>query len=47
MILDEQGLPAPDETVDLSVRAKESDAPRVIETLRPEDYGIEVMDYLV
>jgi HD-GYP domain-containing protein (c-di-GMP phosphodiesterase class II) len=46
MIFDAQGHPASEETIDLSLRAKEPEALQVIETLRPDDFGIEVMDYL-
>jgi HD-GYP domain-containing protein (c-di-GMP phosphodiesterase class II) len=45
-ILDDKGREARPETIDLSVRAKEPDALSVVETLRPTDFGIEVMDYL-
>ena len=46
MIFDAQGHPAPEETIDLSLGSKEPEALQVIETLLPDDFGIEVMDYL-
>ncbi|MEE9280740.1 MAG: HD domain-containing phosphohydrolase [Myxococcota bacterium] len=45
-ILDERGQQVPAETIDLSAGAKEPDALHVTETLRPVDFGIEVIDYL-
>ena len=46
LIIDNRGHECPPNTIDLSLRAKEPDALQVIETLKPTDFGIEVIDYL-
>ena len=44
MVLQEQ---VDDQELDLSADAKNPESPRVVEVLQPEDYGIEVMDYIL
>lgn len=46
LILDEHGRETRPELVDLSLGIKEPDPLRIVETLRPAELGIEVMDYL-
>jgi len=47
LVLDPDGEPAANEVVDLASRAKEDDALRVAQVVNPEDYAIEMMDYLL
>ena len=46
LIIDNLGHECAPNTIDLSLRAKELDALAVTETLKPTDFGIEVIDYL-
>ncbi len=47
LVLDADGEPAASEVIDLAARVKEDDGLRVAQVVNPEDYAIEMMDYLL